>query len=378
MIEPESTIGMLGGGQLGRMSILAGRHLGYKFKVFEPIANSPAGMVADQEFNANYSDKETLTSFAKGLSAITLEFENVSAEAVQTLSEVCPVHPNAEILYTCQNRAREKEFLTRQNIPCAPFAVAKNVKKLQESITRIGAPCVIKTADSGYDGKGQFKISQGQEWDAEKIWQELGNPDAVVIEKWISHQGEFSAIVARNESGEIKVFPIAENIHINHILHISIVPARLTPKTLKDGEEIAKNVAETLGLVGLLAIEFFLDPNGKLLVNEMAPRPHNSGHYTMNACATSQFEQHIRAVAGLPLGSTKLLSPCVMVNILGDAWEKGTPDWAKLLRDPDVKLHLYDKGAPRKGRKMGHFTVLAENIDTARKKAENLFQELMN
>lgn len=377
MIKPTSAIGMLGGGQLGRMSILAGRHLGFRFKVFEPKAGSPAGMVADQEINSTYDDFGALQEFANGLSAITLEFENVSSEAVTILESFCPVYPNGNILHICQNRQREKEFLTSENIPCAPFAVAKNVQELSQELARFGKPCVVKTADSGYDGKGQIKLSENQRIETHEIWSQLGNPDSVVIEKWIQHQGEFSAIVSRNTAGDTDVFPIAENIHINHILHMSLVPARLGPELIKQGEDIAVQIANKLNLVGLLAIEFFLDPSGILVVNEMAPRPHNSGHYTMNACVTSQFEQHIRAVAGAPLGSTRLLSPCVMVNLLGDAWERGEPSWSELISDPDVKLHLYDKGQPRKGRKMGHFTVLADNVDAARKKAELYFEKLM-
>lgn len=378
MIEPESKIGMLGGGQLGRMSILAGRHLGYKFKVFEPSEKSPAGMVSDVEINAAYEDVSALEEFAKELSVITLEFENVSTEAVQILENFCPVYPKASILFTCQNRKREKEFLTSKNLPCAPFSVSNSAEELSKSIAEIGFPCVLKTADSGYDGKGQIKLSEAQNWNAFDLWQQLGDPDSIVVEKWIQHQGEFSAIVARNPRGEVRVFPIAENIHINHILHMSIVPARLPSETIQKGEEMAKEIAETLDLVGLLAIEFFLDPSGCLLINEMAPRPHNSGHYTMNACMTSQFEQHIRAVSDLPLGSTELLSPCVMVNILGDAWKNRSPDWSQLLSNPRVKLHLYDKGEPRQSRKMGHFTVFGDSIDDAFKEAELCFKNLMD
>ncbi len=358
MIRPGATIGILGGGQLGRMTGQAARSLGYGFVVFEPQSHCPAGQIADLEINAPYSDKSSLELLSESSDVITYEFENVPSSATEQLATRSILHPRPDILRTCQNREREKQFLRAHGIPCAPFAIVDSAADLAEALRCIGAPAVLKTAAFGYDGKGQLKIADASE-DPAAIWKRFGETRAV-LEGWMDFSMEISVIVAANEQGEVATFPVAENIHTNHILDFSIVPARISPELQQKAVDLAKTIAAKLGLVGLLGVELFVLKNGEIAVNELAPRPHNSGHYTLDACATSQFEQFVRAVCGLPLGSTELLRPVTMVNILGDAWQHGPPDFAALLRHPGAKLHLYGKTDPRPGRKMGHFTVPGE------------------
>lgn len=374
MIQPGATIGILGGGQLGRMSILAGRRMGYRFHVFEPLPNCPAGMVADSETNASYLDMEAIKAFGKSVDVVTMEFENVPAAAAEALAALCPVHPSPYVLATCQNRLREKTFLRDSGFPCAPFRVVRSAEELTAAVAELGYPCVLKTADFGYDGKGQYKLAQEEDFAA--LWDKLGYPVGV-LEKWIHFTGEYSVLCARNASGEEAVFPLAENHHVNHILHTTICPARIAAAKAAEAEELARSIAEKLGLIGLLGVELFLAENGEWIVNELAPRPHNSGHHTLEACRTNQFEQHIRAVCGLPLGSTEVVAPAVMVNILGDAWSKGAPNWEAILSNPNAKLHLYDKGEPRRGRKMGHFTVLGDSVESALEEALILEAKLL-
>ncbi len=377
MIQPGSTIGILGGGQLGRMLILAGRNLGYRFHVFDPKGPCAAGMVADREVNADYSDEAALRDFAEGVDIITLEFENIPAEVIEMLAAIKPVMPGREALHICQHRQREKDFLKANDLPCVPFEYADSAESLKTAVEAVGFPCVIKTAAFGYDGKGQIKLNAAEEAaDCDYLWNYLENPPRVVVEKWIHHIGEFSVVCARKADGSKITFPMAENVHVHHILHASIVPARVTETTQTTGAQLACEIADLLDVVGLIAVELFLDEDGSLIINEMAPRPHNSGHYTMDGCITSQFEQHIRAVTDLPFGSTELHQPTVMINLLGDVWANGEPDWAGLLADPKVKLHLYDKGEARPGRKMGHFTVLGDEIDATLESAEAHFKKL--
>lgn len=377
MIGPGSTIGILGGGQLGRMIIIAGRALGYRFHVFEPKGPCAAGMVADKEVNAEYIDTAALKAFAEAVDVITLEFENIPAEIIDTLSAIKPVLPSKQALQICQHRQREKDFLKASGLPCVPFEYADSADSLKEAVSAIGFPCVIKTAAFGYDGKGQIKLNAPHEAeDCDYLWEHLGKPPRVVVEKWIQHIGEFSVICARKADGSKITFPMAENAHVHHILHASIVPARVTDATKSAGEELACKIADLLEVVGLIAVELFLDEDGMLIINEMAPRPHNSGHYTIEGCFTSQFEQHVRAVTNLPFGSTALHRPTVMINLLGDVWGNGEPDWAGLLSDPDCKLHLYDKGEARPGRKMGHFTVMGDEIEETLARAEKHFAAL--
>lgn len=377
MIAPGSTIGILGGGQLGRMLVLAGRALGYRFHVFEPQGPCAAGRVADLEINAPYTDLIALQAFAEGVDVITFEFENIPADVIDTLCMIKPVLPKQRALHICQHRQREKDFLKTNKLPCVPFEYADSGAALRDAVQMIGFPCVIKTAAFGYDGKGQIKLSSAKEADdCPQLWARLGQPPRVVVERWIPHQGEFSVICARKADGSTACFPMAENVHVQHILHASIVPARIPEHLRIEGEALACRIAELLQVVGLIAVEFFLDQSGRLLINEMAPRPHNSGHYTIEACFTSQFEQHIRAITDLPFGAAALQRPTVMVNLLGDLWGHGIPDWSVLLSDPLCKLHLYDKGEARPGRKMGHFTVVGDGIDETLERAEAHFNRL--
>ncbi len=375
MIPPGSTIGILGGGQLGRMTGQAARSLGYGYIVYEPQPNCPASHVADQQISAPYDDQAALERFAKISDVITYEFENVPSEATRQLSATSLLHPRPEILHICQNREREKTFLRDNGFPCAPFRILDTLEDLQTALAEIGAPSVLKTAAFGYDGKGQIKIDN-QNLDTEELWQRFGQQRAV-LEGWMDFRMEISVMVAANAQGEMLTHPVAENIHTNHILDYSIVPARISAELQREAEELAKDIARKLGLVGLLGVELFVMTDGSLAVNELAPRPHNSAHYSLDACATSQFEQFVRAVCDLPLGSTALHSPITMVNILGDAWQDDRqPNFAALMRDPAVKLHLYGKKDPRPGRKMGHFTVFAPTAEESYQGAQNLKQLL--
>ncbi|MCC5806746.1 MAG: 5-(carboxyamino)imidazole ribonucleotide synthase [Opitutales bacterium] len=360
-ILPGACIGMLGGGQLGRMSILAGRRLGYRFRVYDPSPGGPAAMVADAEVIGAFDDVAALGRFAAGLDVATLEFENVSKAAVAAVSAHAPVHPSAGILAICQNRKREKTFFRDNGFPCVDFRIADSEESFRRAVEVIGFPCVAKTTSFGYDGKGQRKLEAADE--VEAAWASFAGVE-VIVEAWADFEGEFSVICSRNGRGETSVFPVAENVHRNHILHTTVVPARVSREAGAEAVELARAIAERSGLVGLLAVELFRTAQG-WLVNELAPRPHNSGHYSLDACLTSQFEQHIRAVCGLPPGETRLLSPVAMVNLLGDLWANGEPDWAGLLRNPRAKLHLYGKTEARPGRKMGHVCVLAGDAETA-------------
>jgi 5-(carboxyamino)imidazole ribonucleotide synthase len=372
---PGSTIGILGGGQLGRMSILAGRRLGYRFVVWEPQQNGPAEMVADATVHAPFDDLAAAEEFARQVDVVTLEFENIPSATVKAIAEHCPVHPGHDVLFTCQNREREKLFLRSNNFACAPFEVVHSADELKAAIEKLGTPCVLKTADFGYDGKGQIKISA--DMDPNSIWDAFDSPKAV-LEKWITFSGEYSVICARNGHGECSTFPLAANDHRNHILHQSSVPSGLSAQREAEARELAMAITHRLNVIGLLAVELFLTERG-WVVNELAPRPHNSGHYSLDACLTSQFEQHIRAIAGLPLGDPALLSPVSMVNILGNLWPSlREPDWQKLLKNPKVKLHLYGKAKARPGRKMGHFCVLDNDPAEAAKIANAHFQELVH
>ena len=368
MIEPGSTIGVLGGGQLGRMTGQVARTLGYGFVVYEPQSNCPAGHVADLEINAPYSDESALGRLADATDVVTYEFENVPVEATRVLEEKVRLHPRPEILHICQNREREKNFLRDNRIPCTPFAIVDSPEDLEAALSEIGRPSVLKTAAFGYDGKGQLKI-RNEDTATEQIWRRFGQHRAV-LEGWMDFSMEISVMVAANENGEVATFPVAENIHTNHILDYSIVPARISPELRQRAEALAKEIAKKMSLVGLLGVELFVLKDGTLAVNELAPRPHNSGHYTIDACVTSQFEQFVRAVCGLPLGSTELFRPTTMVNILGDAWTDRHPNFSGILEESDAKLHLYGKAEARKGRKMGHFCVLGDSADASYEKAK--------
>jgi len=359
---PGSTVGLIGGGQLGRMFAIAARRMGYRVHTLEPAPDSPAGQISDREIEARYDDAEKLEEFARGVDVITFEFENLPSASLERVTRLRPVRPRPEVLHICQNRAREKEFLTKHGFPVADYRVVESAAEAAAEAAAMGFPCVMKTADFGYDGKGQSKL--GSAADASEAWAELGAPRAV-LEEWVDFRCEISVVCARDASGRVECFPPSENLHRKHILYRSVVPARIDPSVAREAELLAVRIARALDVVGVLAVEFFVRRDGTLLVNELAPRPHNSGHFSFDACATSQFEQQLRAVCGLPLGSPRLLSSVVMVNLLGDAWENGQPDWAALLSDPDVKLHLYGKSEVRPGRKMGHFCVLKPSVEEA-------------
>lgn len=371
---PGGTIGILGGGQLGRMSAIAARRLGYKVRTFDPAAGACAAGVADEHVTADWGDTAALARFAQGCGRITLEFENIPPATVEFVAKSVPSHPSASVLAICQNRRREKEFLRASGIPCAGFAVVASLAELRAAAKDIGFPCVLKTADFGYDGKGQVKLPTA-EADLAAAWDKIGGAMGV-LEAWVPFQMEISVLVARTADGRTAVYDPAENIHRNHILHLSISPARVAEATAAEARALALSIADKIGLVGLLAVEMFVQ-DGRIVVNELAPRPHNSGHQTFDANETSQFEQHVRAVCGLPLGGTKPLAPSAMVNLLGDLWKDGRePDWTKALADPSAKLHLYDKGKAAPGRKMGHVTVTAPTVAEAVRRAEAIFAAL--
>jgi len=375
MISPGKTIGVLGGGQLGRMFAQAAERLGYRVHIYEPEANGPAGEVSAHEVNQPYANVEALSGFVRACEVVTYEFENIPVAPLWEVEKLATLHPHWSVLETCQNRMREKNWLRKNGFPHVPFAEVEAGDDLAAAIRRIGLPCVVKTADFGYDGKGQIKVS-----DDATLAKAVASfaRQHCVVEKFIDFKCELSVVVARSSTGEMKAFPVAENIHTRHILDFSIVPARVPEETVGAAEKLALAIVEKLNVVGLLAIELFLTDRGEILVNELAPRPHNSGHWTLDACATSQFEQHVRAVCGLPLGDVSVVAPVAMVNILGDAWKwrgdaiTGEPHWAAVLAHPRAKLHLYGKKEPRIGRKMGHFTVTAATAGAALEAAREL------
>ncbi len=372
-ILPGSTLGMLGGGQLGRMFTIAARTMGYEVVVLDPDKESPAGKLATTHICADYSDQAALDQIAKSCDAVTTEFENVPASTLEALAKTMPVRPGAKAVTIAQDRIQEKNFLKNNGFFTAPFAVIHSIEDLKKNIGKIGLPAILKVSRFGYDGKGQFAINA--ETDIEKAWQTLQG-EACVLEQRMPLDIEVSVVLARGIEGEMVTYPLAENLHESGILDVSVVPARLASDTEEKVIVMAKQIAAALDYVGIMAVEFFIS-NGKILVNEIAPRPHNSGHYTLDACVTDQFEQQVRAVCGLPLGDTTLLSPVVMVNMLGDIWHNGeNPKWEKLLNHPNVKLHLYGKREARPGRKMGHFNVLSANIDDALALAKDLKQQL--
>ena len=356
MIRPGSTIGVLGGGQLGRMFAMAARRLGYRVHTLAPDHDTPTGQIADVEINASYDDLEAVRAFAQAVDVVTFEFENVSAHAVEEAERHAIVRPNGRSLAIAQHRLKEKLFLAQHGLPVAPFAPIRTEADLSAAMTAVGCPSVLKTAMSGYDGKGQIRIHRAEELEA--AWNALGRREAI-LEAFLDLDREISVIGARGVDGEWSHFGPIENVHARHILDVSVAPANVPEATAATAVDVTRRVMEALGFIGILCIEFFIARDGSLVVNELAPRPHNSGHLTFDACRTSQFEQQLRAVCGLPLGSPDMLQAAAMANLLGDIWETGDPDWAAALSMPDVKLHLYGKSSPRVGRKMGHLTVLA-------------------
>ncbi|MBP1966396.1 5-(carboxyamino)imidazole ribonucleotide synthase [Paenibacillus aceris] len=370
VIKPGGTIGVLGGGQLGRMLALAGRNMGYRFVTLDPTEDAPCGQVADEQIQANFDDVEAARKLAALSDVITYEFENVDAHVTSILMNESYVPQGSELLYTTQHRLREKKAIEAAGVPVAPYAEVKSAAELKEAVEKFGTPCVLKTATGGYDGKGQWVIRSIDE--VEEAYDTLSRAKTeLVLEQFIHFDKELSVIAARSPRGEVKAFPAAENIHVHNILHQSIVPARIPSDVQQEAEKLATRIAEGLGVIGLIAVELFLTKDGQLYVNELAPRPHNSGHYTMEACRTSQFEQHVRAICNLPLGSTELLSPVVMVNLLGEHIEplNGLIDQPGFLEDTNLgvsaKVHLYGKKEAKEKRKMGHINLLTSDVQNA-------------
>jgi 5-(carboxyamino)imidazole ribonucleotide synthase len=361
-ILPGRTVGILGGGQLGRMFAIAARRLGYRVHAFDPIRDGPAGQVADVEVCAPYDDLDAARRFARAVDVVTFEFENIPAETLQAIAPLCPVHPAPEVLHICRHRLREKEYLAQQGFPVAPFRPVRDVADLRQATLELGTPAILKTADFGYDGKGQVRIEAG--CDLEEAWRQMGRPLGV-LEAFVPFNGEISVICARGQSGQTMLYGPMDNVHARHILDVTTVPSSVSPALAQQALRLAQAIAESLHVVGLLTVEMFV-VGDRILVNELAPRPHNSGHFSVDACVTCQFEQQLRAVCGLPLGAPTLLRPAAMANLLGDLWEAGEPNWAAALAFSEVKLHLYGKREARPGRKMGHLTAWAETASQAR------------
>jgi 5-(carboxyamino)imidazole ribonucleotide synthase len=371
-IAPGATIGVLGGGQLGRMFGIAARRLGYRVHTYEASPDSPAGQISDREFTGSYTDEAKIAEFVDSVDVITFEFENIPAAVLDWIAIKKPIHPRSQVLHICQNRQREKTFLRANGYPIAPFRVVGNKDELKVALEEVGYPAVLKTADFGYDGKGQQKIGKAADADFTPY---LGGK--AVLEGWVNFECEISVIAARGADGAVCTFPAAENVHSHHILDYSVIPGRVPDRIQREASEVARSIATDLDVVGLLAVEFFVTPDGRLLVNELAPRPHNSGHYTFDACITSQFEQQLRAVCGHSFGSPQLLVPTVMVNLLGDLWTEGRPpDWSPILAQPRTKLHLYGKLDGRPGRKMGHYCVLGPTLEEAFRIAMKIKSEI--
>jgi 5-(carboxyamino)imidazole ribonucleotide synthase len=361
-ILPGSTIGVLGSGQLGRMFTMAARRLGYRVHVLSPATGTPTGQVADVEIVAPYDDLEAIAAFARGVDVVTFEFENVPAEATDAASAIVPVRPSGMVLHISQQRAREKGYLADKGFPVTPFAWLRRPEDLAGALAAVGLPAVLKTASFGYDGKGQLLVETSDA--ALDAWRAMDFAEAV-LERFIPFDKEVSVIAARGLEGWVVTYPAIANTHVNHILDTSVLPAGIPAAIDGRAREIARGLLEALDVIGVLCVEFFVTTGGELLVNELAPRPHNSGHLTIDACMTSQFEQQLRAICGLPPGSVDQFRPAAMVNLLGDLWAAGEPDWMAACLLPHVRLHLYGKSDARPGRKMGHITTLAPNADEA-------------
>jgi 5-(carboxyamino)imidazole ribonucleotide synthase len=378
VILPGATLGVLGGGQLGRMFALAARRMGYRVHTFSPeddepishrpTSHSPTGQVSDREVRAAYEDLDAVRAFARAVDVVTFEFENVPAPTADAAAEQAPVRPAGAVLHTTQNRLREKGFLAAAGFPVTPFVPVRSEAELRAGLATLGTPAVLKTAGWGYDGKGQIRIAAAAE--AAAAWAALATGEAV-LEAFVDFAAEVSVVAARGLDGSFAHYGLIENQHRRHILDVSVAPAPLAaaaPEVAREAVELARGVLEALAVVGVLCVELFVTAGGRLLINELAPRPHNSGHLTFDACLTSQFEQQLRAVCGLPLGSTELLRPAAMANLLGDLWQDGEPDWAAACGFPEVKVHLYGKAQPRPGRKMGHLTALDASAAEAQRR----------
>ncbi len=366
---PHCIVGVIGGGQLGRMIALAARRMGVRTVIWTGGLEAPAVECADEVIDKPFDDPEALADFCSRITVATVEFENIPCATLEKVAKCTGLHPSPHAICITQNREREKNFLKENHIPHTWFAVIASAADLTAAMKELNGPGVLKTADFGYDGKGQVKLEGGE--DPEKIWANFRTPRAV-LEAWVPFEKELSVMAARGADGITVTYDPAENRHRYHILDVSIIPARISPAVALEAAAIARRVAEALDYRGILGVEFFLKSDGTLLVNEIAPRPHNSGHHTLDACVTSQFTQQLRAVIGLPLGSTRLHSPAVMLNLLGDMWTDETtpPDWLPLFQDPETSLHLYGKRRAIGRRKMGHANFLGTTAEDALARAE--------
>jgi 5-(carboxyamino)imidazole ribonucleotide synthase len=375
LIPPGAALGVLGSGQLGRMFAIAARRLGYRVHVLSPDSDTPTGQVADVEINARYDDLDAIASFARGVSVVTFEFENVPAATTEACERFAPVRPSGQVLHVSQNRLREKTFLQNAGVPVTPFAPVRSLDELTNASQHLGLPAVLKTAAWGYDGKGQRIIRKVN--DIAAAWRELATDEAI-LESFIDFDCEISVVAARGADGRIITYGPMRNTHRDHILDVSLVPAGIGERTAHSAIEITHVVLKALDVVGVLCLEFFVAKSGELMINELAPRPHNSGHVTIDAHVTCQFEQQVRAVCGLPLGSALQHRPAAMANLLGDLWQNGPPRWDAALALDEVKLHLYGKQDARPGRKMGHLTALAESAEEASRRVLDARQRLIS
>ena len=367
MLLPGATVGVLGGGQLGRMLAMEARRMGYRVRALDPDADACAAPFA-QLVQARLDDVDAALELAAHCDVLTIETEHVPAAVLAQVETVREVHPTSMLLGTVQDRLRQRQFLTRHGLPQTRWAPVDDLAGLDRALATVGRPAVLKTRTEGYDGKGQVRIDRAE--DASTAWAALGAAPAV-LEAWVGFEREISVILARGHAGDIALYPVAENEHRHHVLHITRAPARIPAALARRARDLGAAVAEALGHVGGMAVEMFLLPDGELLVNEIAPRTHNSGHYTFGGCATSQFEQHLRAICGLPLGDVTLPKPALMLNLLGDLWAGGNPPLAAILAHPGARLHLYGK-VPRPGRKVGHVLVLGDALDAAQAWADGI------
>jgi 5-(carboxyamino)imidazole ribonucleotide synthase len=374
VIKPGQTLGILGGGQLGKMIAIEARRLGYRVKVLDPDVACPASEVADI-VQGEWSDPTAALELALASDVVTLETEHVPYEVLAEVEKVRPLRPSAQVLKTIQDRLNQRQFLHRHDLPQTRWANVESLAQLQAALAEIGSPAILKRRKGGYDGRAQVRIYAAQEADA--AWRALGE-EPCILEAFVDFTAELSVVLARSAQGEIRFFAAAENVHRNGILHTTVAPGRFPEAILEAAEELATRAAVALQIVGVLTVELFLTRDDRLLINEMAPRVHNSGHFTLGACATSQFEQQLRAVCGLPLGSQSQHLPAAMVNLLGDLWANGEPDFLPVLADSRAHLHLYGKREARPGRKMGHITVLGDTTHEALAVAELLYAQLAN
>jgi 5-(carboxyamino)imidazole ribonucleotide synthase len=374
---PGATIGMVGGGQLGRMFALEARRMGYRLIVLDPGLDTPAAQFCDHHIRAPFEDLGACLELARRSDVVTLEWENADVSTLRAMAEHVRIHPSPDVLEAAQHRVREKDAARRLGVRTAEYRAVRSREELDAALREVGAPAILKTARMGYDGKGQAVIREPA--DADRAWEALSaDADDFILEAMVPFRMEVSVVCARSASGETAAFPVAENEHRGGILHRSIVPARVEPEVAAEAERVARTLAEGLGVVGLLAVEMFVDADGGILMNEIAPRPHNSGHYTWEACPVSQFEQQLRAVCGLPLGDARLLRPAAMVNLMGEdaGTGLGVPGAADALAVPGTALHLYGKAQARPGRKMGHLTALGDSADEAAARALRAWERM--